>query len=91
MAELSRFKKKLVEDAINRTHSKEPVILCESICEDLVCRYSSEKSLNIALRKMNVATTKDIRLMIECYFSECENKGKKRESKLPERNRTIWS
>lgn len=82
---LTRMKKNLVENAIKKTKSHEPQILCDYICEFLVNRYSCERSLNIALTKMKIETTKDIYDIIECYFNE-NNKAK-----LPERKYTIWS
>lgn len=85
---LTRLKKTLVESAIKETNSSDPKVLCDSICEDLVNRYPDERAFSIALSKMGLQTTKEIKEMIECYLSENLSEGK---NQLPERGKTIWS
>lgn len=87
---LTRLKKSIVKSAIKRTNSSDSKVLCDSICEDLVNRYPDERAFSIATSKMGLYTTKEIKEMIECYFSE-ENSEYKNKNQLPKRGKTIWS
>ena len=65
---ISRFKKKLVSDAIKKTNCCKMNVLMDEIVETLCDRYPDER-IDYELSRLGLQTTADIKALIELYFS----------------------